>query len=260
MNRTSRLAPMFHLEVIPAPGEAARLPQQEARHLSASRRLREGDAVDLFDARGTVAHAAVLACERTGPVRVQILERHRTAPEALQLHLASAVPKGDRQSVLLDMATQLGMSAYTPLLCARSATRPSPAAARRWQRIVLEACKQSRRLYAPTLRPPADPSTVARRAVAAGDAVWVADPAAPLFNPRATPVAARTATLMIGPEGGFTGAERDALAAAGAVSVGLGETILRVELAAVTALNVYRLASLPLSAAAAGEGGGSPSR
>ncbi|NIP89698.1 MAG: 16S rRNA (uracil(1498)-N(3))-methyltransferase [Gammaproteobacteria bacterium] len=252
---------MFHLEVIPAPGESARLPQQEARHLSASRRLREGDAVDLFDARGTVAHAAVLACARNGPVRVQILERHRSAPEALRLHLASAVAKGERQSVLLDMATQLGMSAYTPLLCERSAMRPSPAATRRWQRIVLEACKQSRRLYAPTLHPPADPSTVAQHAVAAGDTVWMADPAAAVFNPRAVPAAAARATLMIGPEGGFTDAERDALTAAGAMPVGLGETILRIELAAVTALNVYRLAALPPAAAAAARASGdSPSR
>ncbi len=251
---------MFHLGAIPAPGEAARLPQQEARHLSVSRRLREGDAVELFDGRGTVAHAAVLACERTGTVRVEILERHCMPPDALRLHLASAVPKGERQSVLLDMATQLGMSAYTPLLCARSTMRPSPATARRWQRIVLEACKQSRRPYAPTLHPPADPSTVAERAVAAGDTVWVADPAAPVFNPRTIPAPSARATLIIGPEGGFTEAERDALAAAGAMPLGLGETILRIELAAVTALGVYRLAALSPAAAAAGKGGGSPSR
>jgi 16S rRNA (uracil1498-N3)-methyltransferase len=47
------------------------------------------------------------------------------------------------------------------------------------------------------------------------------------------------ATLLVGPEGGFTPGEREAVLAAGATSVSLGPRILRAETAALAALSLY---------------------
>ncbi|MFB3088665.1 MAG: 16S rRNA (uracil(1498)-N(3))-methyltransferase [Acidiferrobacterales bacterium] len=61
-----------------------------------------------------------------------------------RIELACALPKGGRQSILLEMATQLGINVFWPLQCERSSVKPGATASRRWQRICVEACKQSR--------------------------------------------------------------------------------------------------------------------
>lgn len=228
--------PLFFSATLPAAGETVTLTGEEAQHAAGARRLRGGDTLWLFDGQGGLARTALLALDKRGrSVELRIEERHNAPPPARRVHLACALPKGDRQAVLLDMATQLGMTDFTPLACERSVVTAGEHSAERWARVCLGACKQSRRLFLPRLHPAAAPATL------------TLDGAALLAHPDGAPLASvipgttAPVTAVIGPEGGFTEAELQALEAAGATRVSLGTAILRIEAAAVALLAAVQL-------------------
>lgn len=238
--------PLFFAEHLPEAGMTATLTGEEARHAAASRRLHPGDTLWLFDGRGGIARATLRRVGARGRELELQVEHRRTEPlPQPPVHLACAIPKGDRQQVLLEMATQLGMTGFTPLACERSVVKPGAAGNReRWRRICLEACKQSRRLYLPVIHEPASPGEVAMQAVATGFDLWIAHP-----GDRAVPVSTLTAnrdpkrgiTILVGPEGGFTQEEVDTVCAGGGTALALGQAVLRIETAAVALIAMLRL-------------------
>jgi 16S rRNA (uracil1498-N3)-methyltransferase len=175
---------------------------------------------------------------------LRIEERRTESPRRPSLHLACALPKGDRQQVLLDMATQLGMTRFTPLDCARSVVKPGANSPARWRKICLEACKQSRRLYLPAIEATSTLPDAARRATAEGSQVWLAHPAAQAVSiTTAINQPVNDVTLLVGPEGGFTETEIEQAVAAGARPLTLGTSILRIETAAVALVAAFALAA-----------------
>ncbi len=224
--------PWFYYDAIPAEGEEVVLSGSEARHATGARRLEVGDQMCLFNGKGLVAVA-----------RIQTLDHRRKTPTLLiesvnlqirpevEIHLASALPKGDRQGVLLEMATQIGISRFTPLHCTRSVARATGKSLTRFRRLVIEACKQSRQAFLPEIRP----------AVASPDVAQWNDTMMLFAHPggsRLCDVLAKTGqnqsyTIMIGPEGGFTDDETRAFEACDATSVSLGQGVLRTETAAI---------------------------
>ncbi len=231
--------PMFYCESIPPAGETARLRGDEAHHAIAARRLKRGDVLQLFDGHGNLARAQYQesgGSRREVELILTIKERQQVAPAKPTIHLACALPKGDRAAVLLDMATQLGMSSFTPLRCERSVVDPSENALQRLRRICLEACKQSRRAYIPEIRTPRTIEEV----VARGSAIWIAHPDGEVVN-RVLPKMGEDLTILIGPEGGFTEDEVAQASTHGATRVALGANILRIETAAVSLLGLALL-------------------
>ncbi len=210
------------------------LAPEESRHLAGSRRLRVGDDITVFDGVGTTAAGQVLEMDsRQLKVRVALAGYQSVDEDLPRIHLMSAVPKGDRQSTLLDMATQLGMSDYTPLLCERSTSVPGERAAARWQRIMIEACKQSRRPWIPRIHSATGLKTVTTGKRSVRQMMIVAD----LTGGRMSQLSALyldEIVLLVGPEGGFSSAEIDQIHEAGTTLVALGSTVLRTETAAVT--------------------------
>lgn len=239
--------PLFYSEQLAEPGATLLLTGDEARHAAAARRLQDGDTLWLFDGHGGIARATlqrVVARGRTLELRIE--ERRTEPPPRPGLHLACALPKGDRQQVLLDMATQLGMTRFTPLDCARSVVKPGANSPARWRKICLEACKQSRRLHLPTIEAGSTLPDVARRAAAEGSQMWLAHPAAQAVSVTAAlNQQENDVTLLVGPEGGFTQAEMEQAVAAGARPLTLGASILRIETAAVALVAAFALRAGP---------------
>src|SRR3990167_5212224 len=236
--------PLFYAEHLADPGATLTLTGDEARHAAASRRLVVGEALWLFDGRGGLVRTTLLhitAHGRTLDLRVE--ERHTEPPPKPAIHLACALPKGDRQSTLLDMATQLGMTEFTPLVCERSVVKPGASHSQRWPRICLEACKQSRRLYLPVINSPATPREVAARAAQKKSTAWIAHPSTQAVSVLSAINQGSSAdvTILVGPEGGFTEEEVRQTIAAGAKPITLGSAILRIETAAVMLLGVFQL-------------------
>ena len=226
---------MFYCDELACAGEYLTLAGAEAGHARGARRLADGDSVWLFDGLGTVGYAVIVAADRrAGTLKLKVQRRDVIPPACPRVELACALPKGERQTVLLDMATQLGMTEFYPLLCERSVVKPGHNAMQRWRRICLEACKQSRRAYLPVIHGPLTLTDV----LANRDdrcALWVADPSG-VPPSQVSSEGRERLLLMVGPEGGFSPGELMQLVDAGAQTINLGEAVLRTETAAITLL------------------------
>lgn len=220
------------------------LPRDEGVHLARVLRLRPGAIVGVFNGRGGEFRAAVETVSRTA-VRVRLLEPARATPEpAVALCLGLAVLKGDRMDEALRDATMLGARVVQPILSSRSVI--SRAAVERseridrWRRIAIASAKQCGRAVVPEVR-----SVLELDAVLAADRsglkVILVEPAAHektgLDRVRGDRPA--SATVLVGPEGGWLPDEVARAAAHGFIPVTLGRRTLRadaVPLVAVTLL------------------------
>jgi 16S rRNA (uracil1498-N3)-methyltransferase len=216
-----------------------RLSGDEAHHV-AVQRLRRDDAIALFDGCGRVARGTVALIGRH-EVRVAVQERRQALAPVPRLDLYCAVPKGDRITVLLDMATQLGMARFTPVSWQRSVTEPRPPAIERWRRVCLEACKQSKRLYLPEICDVTTLPDAALHANASGAQLVLAHPSATDEPMLALGRRGTRFALFVGPEGGVTEEEAQQLQTLGAGTVRLGAGILRIETAAIAMLALASL-------------------
>lgn len=203
-------------------------------------RVVPGEQVEVFDGRGRAWAAWLEAVDETGAVLRLGEERRGAAGRSVVL--IQGLPKGEKLEWVLQKSTELGVSAIWPVLTARSVARPKPEAiaARhvRWQRIVEEAARQSGRTEVPevtALRSLED----AVRALTAGVRLLVLDEEE--RSQRLGHAAEDGAVaLVVGPEGGLTREEVEALRAAGGVPVSLGPLVLRTETAGLAALAVLR--------------------
>jgi 16S rRNA (uracil1498-N3)-methyltransferase len=231
--------PTFYLENGFAAGDQAEIRGREAWHALGVRRLSLGDSIRLIDGRGSVGVASVERIDGPRQATLRVGECTRAEPLRPDVLLACALAKGDRQATLLDMACQLGVNGYRPLDCARSVTRMGKNSLLRWQKVCLEACKQSGNAWLPRFLPLVTPQVAVAEALAERRQVFFAHPAGKSLAE--IPAAERLAVL-VGPEGGFSDSEVVAMQQAGAIAVTLGPNILRIEAAAISLLARFRLA------------------
>ena len=221
-----------------APGDLVVLTGAEAHHAAVVRRVRVGEEVTVGDGRGVwlSGEVAEVAPKR---VAVRILTRAERAAPAPRLVLVQALAKGDRDELAVQAATELGVDEVVPWQAARSVSRWSADKARkgvaRWQGIVREAAKQAHRAWVPTVP---EPVTTAQLAARPAARLLVLEPTAstPLSSMGWDAGDARDLVLVVGPEGGIAPDELDALGAAGAEIVRLGDTVLRTSTAGPAAL------------------------
>ena len=222
-----------HLETA---GEEAILEGTEAAHAVRARRLRIDDSVYVFDGIGRTAPARISEVTQR-PLQVHlVIGQHEHRPRrAVRIHLVSALPKGDRQASMLDMATQLGMTDYTPLRCERSVSQARAPAYDRWHRVLIESCKQCHRPWLPVLHPPVDLKDWIGQCADRNAVNVIADKGAAADGQaiESRLLNAEHVCLVVGPEGGFSDAERQHLGRARSEMLSLGEGVLRVETAAV---------------------------
>ena len=205
----------------------------ESRHAIGSRRVNPGEEVMLIDGAGREAVGLVARVGRRLEVEVTDIQEHPFDVRR-KLTLAVAMPKTHRQGYLIEKCTELGVSAVWPIVADRSVTKPRPGAVERWSRRAVEATKQSCRRWVPRI---AAPMTIAESIARIGefDAAGLTD-----VDPSGKPLPSFFSALpesssvivLVGPEGGWTDAERDQAIEAGAVKVKLGPTVLRTETAA----------------------------
>jgi 16S rRNA (uracil1498-N3)-methyltransferase len=215
-----------------------------ARHLREALRLGRGDGFVLFDGRGGEYAATVVSVSRDR-VEARVGEHFPVSRESpLAVTLAQGISRGERMDYTLQKAVELGVGRIVPLATERSTVRlDAERAARRlehWQGIVRHACEQSGRTALPTL----DGITTVPGLAAAERAPLrlMLDPAAaaPLTELAQAGATPPDVCLAIGPEGGFSPAERALLEDAGFVGARLGPRVLRTETAALVALSLLQ--------------------
>jgi 16S rRNA (uracil1498-N3)-methyltransferase len=230
----------FVVPALPAPGDAVRLPPEEASH-ARSRRVARGDRVVLIDGSGREAEAEVLAVLR-GAAEVRVLEV-RDAPDLpLQIWLAIAGIRGERLSWVAEKAGELGVARLSLVRTERTQVfRAAGAALERVERIVRESAKQSGSARWPACDGPL--TLEETLASATGSVRLILDgEGAPFLRALAGAPAAASVSLLVGPEGGFTNGERDLARSAGWIAAALPAGTLRAETAAIAAIVLARAA------------------
>ena len=216
------------------PGSFLSLDPREATHLFRILRARPGETVALMDGHGTLGTAVV------EPDRQLRLESKRTAPPPeRRLHLYFAPPKKQKLDALLKQAVELGVYELVPVLCERSVVLPGESSvAGRWMDLLFEACKQSGNPFLPVVANPMPFAAALARARETCGALITGSNRTGVFPELGT---ASDVAFFVGPEGGFTDAETDAMFAAGAAPLRIGDWTLRVETAAVAGLGVLNV-------------------
>lgn len=224
---------IYYPDPLPEPGGRVTLAGEEALHAHRVKRVAANELVALHDGRGGVAVAAVVGAEKqrgewTLELLVQQIEtRARPAP---RLTVIAAAPKGDRLEAMVDGLAQVGVERYSPLVAARTVVEPRQGKLDRLVRVAVEAMKQSGAAYLLDVGGPM-PLTEALRGEGA---LIVADASG---EPWHGPVPG-LATLLVGPEGGWTAEELEGARAAGASVARFGVYTMRVEVAAVVAAGI----------------------
>ena len=206
----------------------------EAHHLMHVLRITAGAAVEVFDGRGRVVSAAVVAV-RKRDVELRVVTSRREAPSAREVILGTAVPKGDRFDWLIEKATELGVTRIVPLVTARSSVDPRDGKLDKLRQTVIAACKQCGRNHLLELSPVTAWADFVRnefpnRAAFIAQLTSDARPLSlggPMLDQQPSTV------FAIGPEGGFTDEEVALAVAAGAKPISLGPLVLRIETAAI---------------------------
>ena len=231
-------------------GERVTLAADEARRLRDVLRLRAGDEAYAFDGAGREYRCIIVESGRGGRSDSATLEVcEQVAPwrpeSPLALTLAVALLKGEKFDMVVQKATELGVARIVPVATARADVRLRDAndaakRAARWQRLALEAAKQSGRARVPVIAAPAAFASVIAGEAEMSDATKLRL----MFSERdgqsldevigVGDTALTVAAALVGPEGGWEDEEIAQARVAGWRIVTLGGRVLRAETAAVT--------------------------
>ncbi|MFB3854308.1 MAG: 16S rRNA (uracil(1498)-N(3))-methyltransferase [Vicinamibacterales bacterium] len=231
--------PRFYAPAIAADKEVVPLPLEEAEHLVRVLRLRAGAEVCAFDGKGNEYKVRVESADRKG-VLVRVVARLEAAIEPeVPVTLAQALLKGSCMDSVVRDAVMLGVAEVQPVISSRAAAnagRHDPAGAvERWHRIAVSSAKQCGRAVVPEVNAPVELRECLRKE-ASPDHVRLI-----LLEPgtaEARPFDVSTlrscrppsaATVLVGPEGGWTVDELGAAVDAGFRPVTLGRRTLRAE-------------------------------
>ncbi|MBK5256301.1 MAG: 16S rRNA (uracil(1498)-N(3))-methyltransferase [Vicinamibacteria bacterium] len=236
--------PRFHLPCV-RPGSTD-LPETALIHATRVLRLQEGDALRVFDA-GLEFGATIVAIAKHR-VRIEVGEEVASLPErTIPLHLIMSPLKGDLTELVIQKATELGVSRISPVAFERTDTvaRRDPGEVRkgRWHRVATSAAEQSGRTVVPAI----DSPTTLRQAVDALGAprdhearIVAAEPSLDQDNRRA-PGDSRTVrslVVAVGPAGGLTESDLTVLRSAAFTPQRLAVHTLRSETACIAAVAI----------------------
>lgn len=219
------------------------LASDEARYLREVLRLKAGDEVFVFDGAGKEFQCRIEESRRESALLEVLAETTPARPESpLELTLGLALLKGEKFDLVVQKVTELGVTRIVPLTTKFADIRlrdESDASKRtaRWQRIALEAAKQSGRAVVPEVATPTsfhamlasdEEALTSRLMFSERDGETLLDASKHL------PARLSSVTALVGSEGGWSDEELSAAAEAGWLIITLGGRTLRAETAAIS--------------------------
>jgi 16S rRNA (uracil1498-N3)-methyltransferase len=205
--------------------------------------MRVGEGIQLSDGKGLRVRGHVSALGNSS-LTVEVAELIQETAPSVGLTIVQALAKGDRDELSIQAATELGCWAVIPWQAERSISKWEGAkiakSVERWQTIVSEAAKQSLRVFEPIVAQPVGSKQLVS-SVKDFDLVLVLDPTAEVgLGSLNFQTDQKSVAIVVGPEGGISDHELEALEDAGAIRVHLGEPILRTSTAGVAAISVIQ--------------------
>lgn len=232
-----------HVEQKLIAGKGVGLSEQAGLHLTRVLRLDAGAPLTLFDGTGG-EYSGIL--ERDGKkVWARVGEHDPVERESrLDITLLQGVARGERMDLIVQKATELGVSRIVTVLAERSVVKVDAKQRERkrehWQAVAIAACEQSGRNRVPDVSEPMPLAEACDALHADGLRCLLAVDGAGALAAIARDAAARPMALLIGPEGGLADNERKFAAANGFVACRMGPRVMRTETAGLAALTVLQ--------------------
>jgi 16S rRNA (uracil1498-N3)-methyltransferase len=197
-------------------------------------RLREGDAITLFDGGGGEVPATITQIGKRDVLATT--SAHIAVERETQQHVSlfPSLIANDRFDWLIQKATELGVALIQPTFSERSQRIPGDVEKRveHWRGVAISACEQCGRNRIPKIRAPI---TLSDALAGVGDQSLILLDAGGSIDKSPAPATSSSA-VFIGPEGGFSPTELDALRKRCDHRLRLGPTILRAETAAIASV------------------------
>ncbi|MFC0581050.1 16S rRNA (uracil(1498)-N(3))-methyltransferase [Micrococcoides hystricis] len=237
--------PLFYQgseNTFPTDSQTFSITGQPAHHAHNVVRLGAGDQIRYADGEGSWVDATITEVTGQGrdvSLQLQVDDRGTEATPTPVLHMIQALAKQDRDLQAVETATEYGVDQISPLQSERCIVRwkgnRAAKSHQKWENLVAKAGQQARRSRIPVLGPLLEGTDVTELCrepdtlVIVLDETGHADLRAALQELGGLDSLAnyRQIAIVIGPEGGFSDAERNAWFQAGAVGVRLGEIIMR---------------------------------
>jgi len=230
----------FYVRPEDVTADALTLRDEEAHHAIHVRRCRAGEEIEVIDGVGMLYRVRIVGIQRDA-VEGRIVTRTPEHGEPrVRVTLVQSLIKGDRFDILVEKATEIGVSEIVPMVTERTigASR-SEHRTERWGRIAHAAAKQSGRCRVPAIRTVRTfedaleefPTSCDLRTIACTEE---RDRTMRDLARAATDV--HSAAVFVGPEGGFTEREIGLAQDAGVLAVSLGTRCLRAETAGIVAV------------------------
>ena len=235
------MRPRFYAPGLDPSAERVDLPDEEAEHLVRVLRLGVGAVVDVFDGRGALWRAEVVAAGKKFAA-IRAIERGIPAREiGVRVTLVMSVLKADKMDDVVRDAVMMGVSAIQPVVSERAeirmATLVKSERVARWQRIAVSSTKQCGRAIVPVIHEALPADQYWTGPIGAVRVMCVEPSAVPgkIASVHDVPKPG-AAEVIVGPEGGWTVPEVDAARLSGVILMSLGGRTLRADAVPIVAL------------------------
>ena len=219
----------------------------EARHIAQVLRLKERDKIKVFTGKGKEYLTEIIQASKKEVIGKVLKESKLDTEPPIEITLVQGLPKSDKMDFIVQKVTELGVKKVIPVITQRTIVRLDKEKAEkrrnRWQRIALEAAKQSGRAIVPEVREaiPFIQALDNLNRESLNLIPWEEETSTSLKevlknHTSHIPHLVSQITVFIGPEGGFTSEEIEAAKEKGAIPVSLGPRLLRTETAGLAAL------------------------
>ncbi|MHB1125799.1 MAG: 16S rRNA (uracil(1498)-N(3))-methyltransferase [Bacillota bacterium] len=223
----------------------------DLRHLNLVLRMRPGQEIEVADGYGCEYRVQLVTVSQE-QAEGRIMERKISRSEpAVEVVLYQGLSKGDKLELVIQKGVEVGVKQIIPVISERTVIQWKRSGGQRldrWQRVAMEAAKQSRRGCIPEVTEPVEliPCLEHWPEGLFGLFLWEEERSKGLKEVLRQAENPRRVALMVGPEGGFTAEEASLAAERGLIPVSLGPRILRTETAGIVALALvlYELGDL----------------
>ena len=229
-------------------GQLIELSVENKHHAARVLRLKEGDAITLFNGHSGEFSAHIENISKSNTTVLIDAYQDMDCESPLNITLAQAICVNEKMDWIIQKAVELGVTCIQPVSTVRSIVHLSDERSSKrlqhWQKIIISACEQCGRNHLPQILPLISlPEWLSQKKTtqSSHDLNFMLSTTAveSLRNIPQPSVSAHIA-LVIGPEGGFTQEEEIAILHTGFIPVRLGKRILRTESAALAAISALQ--------------------
>ncbi|MDR1565642.1 MAG: 16S rRNA (uracil(1498)-N(3))-methyltransferase [Oscillospiraceae bacterium] len=225
-----------------APGDIYALQGEDFIHLSKSLRMQCGELLTLCNGKGLDFICSVQSIEPQQAILKVLETQPNKAEPDIKVTLFQCLPKGDKLDTVIQKAVELGVFELVPVISSRVISRPDAKALdkkrQRWQKVALEAAKQSGRGIVPQIKECLSLKEMCKQLPSFEQALFCYEKGGAPVKSVLEEEKPHALAVIIGPEGGFAPEEAELIQSSGGTAVTLGTRILRTETAPLAVLSI----------------------